>query len=147
MKKDKMFSFGRLKQIGVVVKDLDKTVSYLTSLGYGPFEPPQWPVSVSIEEWGKTANIKSKTLFLFMGDTEIEFIQPLSESIQMDFLRKKGEGLHHLGFLVEDIEGEVKRLIKQGLNVMQSGRREKGGGYAYIDTDKHCGIIFELIQR
>ena len=147
MNKENISPFSRLKQIGVVVNNLDKTVNFLSSLGLGPFQPPQWPVSVYIEEWGKPAKIKSKTLFLFMGDIEIEFIEPQSESIQMDFLRIKGEGLHHLGFLVDDIDYEIKRMVKEGLNVMQCGRREKGGGYAYLDTDKYCGIIFELIQR
>ena len=125
----------------------DKVVNYLTSLGMGPFEPPKWPVSVEIKEYGKSVNVQSKTLFVHFGEFEIEFIQPISESLHMDFLKSKGEGLHHLAFFVDDLDGAIDKLTKQGLTVTQSGRREKGGGYAYLNTDKHCGIIFELIQR
>jgi len=61
-------------------------------------------------------------------------------------LETKGEGINHLGFLVDDIDREVAKLVKKGFKVISSGKFLTGGGFAYFDTGKVGGILFELIQ-
>jgi methylmalonyl-CoA/ethylmalonyl-CoA epimerase len=66
--------------------------------------------------------------------------------VQREFLEKRGEGVNHLGFVVEDLEGAVSRLTERGFRVVSRGRVAHGGAFAYFDTDRVGGIIFELIK-
>ena len=137
---------GKL-QVGVVVKDLDKTIEYFSSLGIGPFEPLQRPPMVERRVRGKPADYKLKIALAQLGQIQLELIQPVQgECVQNEFLESKGEGIHHLGIFVDDLEKEVAELDKQGVKVIQSGRRATGDGFAYLDTSAIGGITIELIQ-
>ncbi len=138
--------FAKAGQVGVIVKDMDRVVSYYASLGLGPFGQPRQMMTYH-EYQGKPIEAKVKFLLTNMGEVDLELIQPLGgPSIWQDFLDKRGEGLHHLGFFVDNIDRGEENLISQGLNIIQKGRSDKGG-YAYFDTDRIGGIIFELIQK
>jgi methylmalonyl-CoA/ethylmalonyl-CoA epimerase len=60
--------------------------------------------------------------------------------------KKRGEGLHHLGFFVEDIEKELARLEKRGVKVLERGTVLGVVEFAYLDTEKSLGVVLELIQ-
>ena len=138
--------FAKAGQVGAIVKDMDKVVSYYDSLGLGPFGQPRQMMTYH-EYQGKPIEAKVKFLLTNMGEVDLELIQPLGgPSIWQDFLDKRGEGLHHLGFFVDNIDQGEENLISQGLNIIQKGRSDKGG-YAYFDTDRIGGVIFELIQK
>ncbi|MFX0204455.1 MAG: VOC family protein, partial [Candidatus Hodarchaeota archaeon] len=68
------------------------------------------------------------------------------ETTHTKFLREKGEGLHHIGFIVEDIEEELIKLEKAGISVLERGIVQEMVKFAYLDTEKSLGIILELIQ-
>jgi hypothetical protein len=95
---------------------------------------------------GEPKEYRMKIAFAKMGAIQLELIQPLSESIYTEFLNEKGEGIHHIGCYVDDLDTAVAIVEKQGINVIQSGKRP-GGGYAYLDTEGTMGAIFELIRR
>lgn len=140
--------FSKMIQVGVVVKDLDKTIERLSSLGIGPFQPRVLPPDA--KEWfrGKPFNPsgKLKLSCAMMGDIELELIQPVEgESPHKEFLDSKGEGIQHIACLVEDLDGEVEKLTRQGVSVLLRARR-KVGGVAYLDLGV-AGLIIELIQR
>jgi len=138
-----------INQVCVVVKDLQKSMEYYWStFGIGPFtiytyEPP-YVTDMKIR--GKPKDYRMKIAFAKMGAIQLELIQPLGESIYTEFLNEKGEGIHHIGCYVDDLDEAVAIVEKQGINVLQSGKRP-GGGYAYMDTEKTLGAIFELIRR
>ena len=138
--------FKAIGQIGVVVKDMDRVIDYYASLGIGPFGQPMQEMR-HFEYRGKPVDAKSKILITNLGNADIELIQPLEgPSIWQEFLDKKGEGLHHIGFFIDDIDKEEENLTRQGLEIVQKGRSDRGG-YAYFDTEGIGGVIFELIQR
>ena len=63
-------------------------------------------------------------------------------------LKNHGEGFHHLGFNVTDMDAAISRLRSRGLDVtMSGGWDEKGyaGRFAYLDADKHGGVTIELL--
>ena len=138
-----------INQVCVVVKDLQKSMEYYWStFGIGPFtiytyEPP---FVTDMKLRGESKDYKMKIAFAKMGAIQLELIQPLSESIYTEFLNEKGEGIHHIGCYVDDLDEAVAIVEKQGIKVTQSGRRP-GSGYAYLDTEETMGAIFELIQR
>jgi len=142
--------FSDIKQVGIVVKDINKAVDYYSSLGIGPFRTlpsGNAPVYTDKKLRGKEAEFTMEIRLAQVGEVELELIQPLEgESIYKEFLEEKGEGLHHLGFFVDDIDEEEARLAKQGIKALASGRRP-GGGFTYFETDRIGGVIMELIQR
>ncbi len=76
-----------------------------------------------------------------------EIIQPLSgNTTYKKFLEQKGEGLHHLGFIVDNLDEEMKKFKTNGFTTVQTGRFQ-GGGFAYFDTQEKFGTILELIER
>ena len=134
-------------QIGIVVRDLEKTVDYyLSTFGIGPFK------IVEVEYYeatfhGRPGPLKIRIGLARMGQVTLELIEPPEgEGTHREFLENRGEGLHHLGFYVPDVDSEAAKFQEQGIEVIQRGRRV-GGGYAYMDTEKVGGVIFELIER
>ncbi len=101
--------------------------------------------------WGKPVAVDSFKLNVRtarMGAVDFELIQPTGgKSLWKDFLETHGEGVHHLGFFVDDIEKETAKLEKKGLKVMYRSWRKDGGGATYFDTGKVGGVLTEIIQR
>lgn len=143
-------AFQNLHHVGVIVKDIEKTIDYLTSLGIGPFGMPGGPQVVEIpfqgELHGKPAEWKLKVSVARIGGIELELLQPSGgESLWQEFIDSGKEGLHHIGFTVDDIDSEVEKLVKKGIKVL-TGAREEKGGFAYFETDTIGGIITEFRQ-
>ena len=138
--------FSKLIQVGVVVKDLDKAVERLSSLGIGPFTPMLLPPDA--EQWfrGKPLDAKFKISGARLGEIVLELIQPVEgESPHQEFLDSKGEGIQHIAFAVDDLDREVAKLTKQGVSVLLSANL-RDVRVAYLDLGVG-GLIFELIQR
>jgi len=135
MEKEKYFT--KIDQIGIVVKDMEKTTNFFEkTFGIGPF--------LIFET--STETTKGKIGVLQLGEVQIELIQILKgETIHTNFIDKGREGLHHLAFFVKDLEKELAGLKKQGIGVVERGEIF-GYKYAYLDTEKSIGITFELVQ-
>ena len=140
-------TFSNLKHVGVVVRDMDKAVEYLSSLGIGPFKPIADPALSEKLFRGKPSDWKVKICFAKMGPVVLELLQPVDgESASQEFLESKGEGIQHIAFAVDDIDKEVANLRKEGVEVLMSGKWN-GGGFAYLETDALGGILIELTQE
>ena len=136
-----------MSQIGIVVKDMDKTIEYYEKvLGLGPFVRPD----ITYKEkhyYGKKVNFEFIMGFCSLGSVEMELIQPITgPTIYHDFLKEKGEGLHHLGFDVKDIEQKLALCKEMGIKIIQGGQGATSH-FEYLDTAATGGVIFELIQR
>lgn len=141
--------FGAVCQIGMVVRDMDAAIKYFEALGLGPFESSADPAPIvdRVVHGRPAPDVKNRISTTRMGAIELELVQPLTgESVQKEFLDTRGEGINHLGFFVEDLAAETARLVHQGYRVVSSGRTTGGGAFAYFDTDKVGGILFELMQ-
>ena len=96
---------------------------------------------------GKEGNFHMHLALAYAGDAQIELIEHLSgESIYKEFQEKRGEGLHHLGFIVDDYEKATGDFAANGYPVIQSGRigRNPGVRFAYFDTEAAIGSIMEI---
>lgn len=136
-----------VSQVGIVVRDILQTIEYYQNvLGLGPFAMPD----IVYEEkhyYGKPVDCDFKMAFCSLGSVEMEIIQPISgPTIYNDFLVKKGEGLHHLGFDVIDIEKKLALCKELGIGIIQGGKGATSH-FEYLDTESISGVIFELIQR
>ena len=144
----KKSAFSNLHHISIVVKDIDEAVKFYRSIGIGPFEyyPP-------LEEYAKLNvpdeigfhNLRIKVAQI--GPIQIQLIQPgEGKSLYKDFLMRKGEGVFHLGFVVDDVDKSEAEVKKLGLRVLSSGRRKDGSGFSYLDTDKKGGVTLLIRQ-
>ena len=133
-------------QIGVVVEDLDRAAAFLeSSFGLGPFRVEELEAP-NVWDRGQEKHIKARLGFAMMGQVELELIHIVEgDSVHLEFLRQHGEGIHHLGFRVEDFEAKLQQAKTMGFEVLQTG--PLGRFYAYLDTRRQGGLIFELIER
>ncbi|MGD1118361.1 MAG: VOC family protein [Dehalococcoidales bacterium] len=141
-------TFTRLVHVGIVVKDMEKTIERLTELGIGPFKPRILPADAR-ETYRGQPFIPSQRVAIQIaqiGNLEIELVQPISgKSPHQEFLDEKGEGIQHLGFIVDNLEEDVKRLTTEGSSVLLTSQFKGGGGVAYLDLNT-AGLIVELVQ-
>lgn len=141
------FEIGKLPldHIGVVVRDMDKAIKHFESLGMGPFEKLRGsPIKERIGK-SRIDDIKLKIMVAQLGPARLEVIQPLEgESIHQKFLAKHGEGLQHLCFYTNDLEGDNAKLTDMGYKMIHGVRLENGGGSYYYDTDRVGGITLEI---
>lgn len=95
---------------------------------------------------GRPGNFRYHLSLGYAGEVAIELIQHLSgESIYKEFLDEKGEGAHHLGFLVPDHAQTIRDFQDSGYPVVQGGRIG-GSFFAYFDTRRDCGVYMETIM-
>jgi len=140
-----------LSQIGLVVKDMNRAIEYFEkTIGLGPFIRSDRDYQTEfhfIEYRGKKVDSRWIRAFASLGPVELELIQPVSgPTIYDEFLQRGGEGLHHLGFDVKDIGARIERYRRMGIEIIQEGRT-KTSSFAYLDTERIGGTVFELIQR
>lgn len=137
-------------QIGIIVKDIEKV-----SQAYADFfgiEKPQWsltgPLEVSQAEFrGEPAEARAKLAFIDCGQLQIELIEPdENPSTWREFLDERGEGVHHIAFVIKGMQEKVMLLEKNEMPLIQKGEYT-GGRYAYMDTMPHLKVLVELLEN
>jgi methylmalonyl-CoA/ethylmalonyl-CoA epimerase len=136
----------KVSQLGYVVADIDKACKYYESmLGIGPFcSPFEVDMSGAIFK-GKSVQTKIKVAFVQSGDVQIELIQPLDgNNPYTEYLTRHGDGIHHLGFAVTDMDGMKAEFAAAGLQLVfhhDMGVMQ----FAYYDTSAIGGVMTELL--
>jgi methylmalonyl-CoA/ethylmalonyl-CoA epimerase len=92
---------------------------------------------------------KVNTAFFKTGDTKIELLESIDENgVISKFIDKKGEGLHHIAFEVEDIEAEMERLKNEGF-VLLNDKPKKGADnklICFLHPKSTNGVLVEICQ-
>lgn len=142
------FDASTLCQVAIVVKSVDDAVRFYSEVfGVGPFELMEVNFP-SATYHGEKGGYRGKRAFAKLGPVTLELIELMDgKTVHEDFLKEKGEGVHHLGFTVKDLSKFEEEAEKFGLKVVQEMRRPDGTGFAYLDTDRFGGVMFEVMQR
>ena len=144
---------GSIDQVAVVVRDLDRAMEHYTNdLGLGPWVgytiSPDWVRDMTVH--GKQQGYVYKIALCQVGSMLYELIESVEgPSIYEEFLKEHGEGVHHLGYFVEDIDAEISNMESRGFSMLQSARgfgTNDDGAYAYFDTERACGCILEALE-
>jgi methylmalonyl-CoA/ethylmalonyl-CoA epimerase len=129
----------KIEHIGIAVKDL-KLSNELFSKLFGK-EPYKFE---RIESEGVI------TSFFEIGPNKIELLEATNpESPIARFIEKKGEGIHHIAFAVEDIYAEIERLKKEGF-VLLNDIPKKGADQklvVFLHPKSSNGVLIELCQE
>lgn len=100
---------------------------------------------IASEEGGRT-----QVAFMPVGASEIELVEPQdSESGLAKFLAKRGEGIHHICFEVDNIDAALARLKDHGAQLIDETPRTnaKGWRYAFIHPKSAHGVLIEMYQQ
>ena len=147
---DKVFSNTVVTQVGIVVKDIEKTAEAFAQ-AFG-IERPVWNWTDEYEKSrteyrGEPSEARAKLAFMKFGSVEIELIEPDEEkSTWREHLATRGEGIHHLAFVIKGMDGHVERAEAAGMNLVQKGEYD-GGRYAYIDALPDLKMVVELLEN
>ncbi len=134
-------------QLGYVVRDLEKACAFYEAIyGVGPFQViPEVDMDGAILR-GTPVETRIKVALAKSDKIEIEFIQPLQgKNLYTEFLEAKGDGIHHLGFLVDDMNGWKARFAARGFEPVFH-RDMAVMEFAYFDTSAVGGLMLELLQ-
>jgi catechol 2,3-dioxygenase-like lactoylglutathione lyase family enzyme len=146
------FPAGAIDQVAVVVRDLDAAMERYSRLGVGPWDVYTYgPHRMHRMTYrGQERPYVMKLALAFVGPTMYELIESVEgPNVYTEFLDERGEGLHHLGYYVDDIEAEIERMAGEGYALLQSGHGfgvDGDGAYAYFDTEAALGCIIEAIE-
>lgn len=128
----------KIEHIGIAVKDIEKSNELFKAL----FDKAHYKIE-DVESEGV------KTSFFKCGPNKIELLQATNKNSPIaKFIEKKGEGIHHIAFAVDNIEEEIKRLTEQGFemihNVPKRGADNKM--IAFLHPKSSNSVLIELCQ-
>jgi methylmalonyl-CoA/ethylmalonyl-CoA epimerase len=142
----------KFHHVSVAVKDMNKAIEFYKSLGIGPFPPLIGPTG-TVPLSGKM--IRGEPVDYEMeirhaeggvGQLVFEVVQSLEgETPVKEFIEQKGEGIHHIGFFVDDLDVETAKMAEKGFSISQYGETPTVK-WAYYDTDAVGGVVIELMQ-
>jgi methylmalonyl-CoA/ethylmalonyl-CoA epimerase len=145
--------FNNFVQVGIVVMDIERSIRNLSKIfGIEPFRVIDWPPMdrEDIERfyYGEPSVFTARMAFAELGPIELELIQPLEgESIWADFLQTHGEGIHHIRFNVDEIEGVINYLSEHGVESAQHGSGLRPGTkWVNFNTQDIIGFTIEVMN-
>lgn len=128
----------RLDHIGIAVKSIDNGSAIYQALG------------LEIEHVEDVETQGVRTAFLSVGDANLELLEPLSPASSVaKFIEKRGEGIHHLCFRVDDIESHLARLKAEGYRLINEAPVPGAHGcrVAFLHPAAGNGVLIELSEK
>ncbi|MFD1094554.1 methylmalonyl-CoA epimerase [Salegentibacter chungangensis] len=128
----------KIEHIGIAVKNLEEAnKTYKAVMG---------------SEHYKTETVESEgvaTSFFRIGESKIELLAATSEDSPIaKFIEKRGEGIHHMAFAVDNIEAEIKRLEAEGFRLINDKPKQGADNklVAFMHPKGAHGVLVELCQ-
>ena len=129
---------NKIEHIGIAVKDLEKgNALYSLLFKQSPYKTEE------------VATEGVNTSFFQCGESKIELLQATSEDSPIArFIEKRGEGIHHIAFEVEDIRAEMKRLREEGFQLINEEPRPGADNkwVCFVHPKSANGVLVELCQ-
>ena len=129
----------KIDHIAIAVEDLDKSIAFYEKV---------LKLKVSTRE--SIASFAVETATVEIGGTEIELVEGKSdESAVRRFVDKHGSAIHHIAFLVEDIDRAMKELRAEGVRFIDEKPRPGKGGsrVAFMHPASTRGVLYELVEK
>ena len=130
---------NKIEHIGIAVKSLKESNTLFAKL----FGEPHYKVE-TVESEGVN------TSFFKVGDNKIELLEATKQDSPIaKFIEKKGEGIHHIAFDVDDIEAEIKRLKAEGFIVLNETPKKGADNklVTFLHPKSSNGVLIELCQE
>ena len=127
-----------INHVCIAVEDIESSMRFYRNVfGVQPGEV------VEIVDQGVRAAL------LRVGGSQLEFIQPIDPTGSVaNFIRRRGEVVHHICFEVEDLPGTLRRLDEQGIAVIDETPRDGlSGQIGFIHPKSTNGVLIELVDQ
>jgi methylmalonyl-CoA/ethylmalonyl-CoA epimerase len=128
-----------IEHIGIAVKSLDEAIPFYENvLGLKCY---------NVEE---VKDQRVKTAFFMVGQTKIELLESTDpEGPIGKFLEKKGEGVHHIAYAVDQIEEQLKSIEEKGVNLIDKSPRRGAEGLdiAFLHPKSTFGVLTEFCEN
>lgn len=128
-----------IEHLGIAVNSLEESIPF--------FENVLGLKCYAVEE---VTEQKVKTAFFMVGQTKIELLESTdSEGPIGKFLESKGQGVHHVAFAVEGLQGYLDSLSEQGIRLIDKTPRKgaEGLNIAFLHPKSTCGVLMELCEH
>jgi methylmalonyl-CoA/ethylmalonyl-CoA epimerase len=128
----------KVDHIAIAVKSLDDATKVYSAL-FGK-EP---------DHFEEVQEQKVKTAIYYLGDVRIELLEPTSDDSPIaKFIEKRGEGLHHVAYRVDDLEAKLNELKEKGFRLIDEKPRVGAEGklIAFVHPKSVVGVLTELTQ-
>lgn len=130
--------YRKIDHIGIAVRDLTAVLAiYKTVLG------------LELKGVEEVPSQKTRVAMLSVGESRLELLEAMgNDSPIARFIAKRGEGVHHLCFQVEDIAAELQKLQVAGIRLLDESPRPGAGGclIAFLHPSSTGGVLIELSQ-
>jgi len=128
----------RIHHVAIAVRSIDETLKLLGEL-----------FDLKAERIEEVPDQGVKAALIPIGDAELELLEPTDPSGGVaKFLEKRGEGIHHICFEVEDVDRELERLAAKGVELIdKKGRKGLAGKIGFIHPRSVKGVLIELAQK
>ena len=129
----------KIEHIGIAVKKLSVSIPLFEKL-----------LNTSCYKTEAVESEQVNTAFFKTGESKIELVEALEPgSVINKFIEKKGEGLHHIAFEVDDIEEEIKRLKNEGFHFINEKPREGADNkmVCFLHPKETNGVLIELVAN
>lgn len=130
---------ARIDHIGIAVSSIDQALGFF-----------QDALGIRLERVESEEGGRTRVAFLPVGSSDVELVEPQDpDSGLAKFLAKRGEGIHHICFEVDDIEGALAKLKEHGAQLIDETPRQNAQGqrYAFIHPKSAHGVLIELYER
>lgn len=127
-----------IDHIGIAVADLEKAIKTYQKILNSPCYKRE-----TVEQQ------KVETAFFKTGESKVELLGATSaDSVITSFIEKKGEGIHHVAFEVDDIEAEMNRLKKEGFRLLSDSpqRGADNKRIVFLHPKDNHGVLIELCE-
>lgn len=128
-----------IEHLGIAVENLEEAIKY--------YEETLGLTCYKIEE---VADQKVKTAFFKVGETKIELLESTSPDGPIGkFIEKKGQGIHHIAFAVNNIEGALKEVNEKGVRLIDEKPRRGAEGLdiAFLHPKSTFGVLTEFCSK
>lgn len=130
---------NKIEHLGIAVKDLkEANETYAKLFNQAPYKLEE------VESEGVS------TSFFLIGNNKIELLEATNpDSAIAKFIEKKGEGIHHVAFDVDDIYAEMERLRKEGFTILNEGPKKGADNklVCFVHPKSANGVLIELCQE
>ncbi len=129
----------KIDHIGIAVKNIEESLKFYKDV-----------LGIECTEIEEVVDQKVKVAFLAIGDTELELLESTDkEGPIARFIEKKGEGMQHIAFQVDNIEEAIKDIIDKGVRMIDEKPRYGAGGakIAFCHPKSTGGVLVELSER
>ena len=129
---------NKIEHIGIAVRDLENANQIFQDI----LNIPSYK-SETVESEGVT------TSFFKVGPNKIELLQATNpDSPIAKFIEKRGEGIHHIAFAVDNVEDEIKRLTDKGYHLINQSPKKGADNklIAFLHPKSSNGVLIELCQ-